>query len=88
MECSVGLFVSEHCHKHEYQSFSKTILQVSDLSDNEQLLLKLRVSKEVENICQYHKYKYLNKYHHIFGRNCCDPLQYHKKPIRNGNVEM
>lgn len=88
MECTLGLPVSEPCHKPDYQPFSKELFPVSELSGTEQLLLELRVSKDIESICQYHKYKYLTKYHHIFGRNCSDPLKIHKKPIRNGLREI
>ncbi len=79
MECSLGVLTSELCHKSEYQPFSKDIYKVSDLNVSEQLLLELRLSSKLETICNYHKLKYLNKYHHIFGRSCCDPLGIHKK---------
>ena len=70
------------------QPFSKELFKLSDLSEREQLLLELRVSSKLETICNYHKIKYLNKYHHIFGRNFSDPLSIHKKPIRNGLREI
>lgn len=88
MECSVGLLTGELCHKPDYQPFSKEIYKISDLRESEQLLLELRLSSELETICNNHKIKYLNKYHHIFGRNCSDPLSIHKKPIRSGLREI
>lgn len=88
MECSLGILLGELCHKCDYQPFSKDIYEVSDLTECEQLLLESRLSSKLETICNYHKIKYLNKYHHLFGRNCSDPLSVHKKPVRNGLREI
>ena len=66
MECSVGLFVNEFCHKTCYHPFSKEIFQVSDLPPNEQTLIRLRLSESISSICQYHRNKYVGKYNHIF----------------------
>lgn len=88
MECSLGILLGELCHKCDYQPFSKDIYEVSDLTECEQLLLESRLSSKLETICNYHKIKYLNKYHNLFGRNCSDPLSVHKKPVRNGLREI
>ena len=59
MECSVGLFVKEDCHKTYYHPFSKEIFQVSDLPQNEHTLIKLRVNQSIISVCQYHRNKYV-----------------------------
>lgn len=84
MDCFVGAFTGEPCHKQDYVSVPKEVIRVSELSEDDQILLKLRISKEIDSVCQYHKYKYLVKFHHIFGKKCCDPLNNHKKPVKNG----
>ena len=84
MNCFVGIFTGEQCHKQNYQLVSEELIKASDLSVDDQTLLELRVSKEIDSTCNYHKYKYLVKFHHIFGKKCWDPLGLHKKPIKNG----
>lgn len=84
MSCFVGELVHDQCHKQDYKTVPNEILMVSDLPLEEQNLLKLRVKNEINNICHYHKIKYLDKFNHIFGRKCCDPMSVHKKPIKNG----
>lgn len=79
MDCSLKLFISELCHKPDYQPFSKEVFQIYDLRDCEQLLLKLRISKQIETTCQCHKNKYLTKSHPISGINSSDSLQIYKK---------
>ena len=85
MSCFVGELISEQCHKQHYKKeIPQELIRVSDLPANEQYLLKLRVSAEITDICHYHKYKYVEKYNHIFGKKCCDPFNSHKKPVKNG----
>lgn len=85
MSCFVGELISEQCHKEHYKKeVPQELIRVSDLSAEEQCLLKLRISKEITNICHYHKDKYLDKYNHIYGKKCCDPFGCHKKPVKNG----
>lgn len=84
MSCFVGELISEQCHKQDYKAVPNEILMVSDLPLEEQNLLKMRLKNEINSICHYHKIKYLEKYNHIFGRKCCDPMKIHKKPIKNG----
>ncbi|KAJ8885759.1 hypothetical protein PR048_011959 [Dryococelus australis] len=35
-----------------------------------------------------HEKKYLHKYFHLFGQNCCDPLKIHSKVITKGLKEI
>lgn len=88
MECSLGMITSELCHKRCYKPYSEKIFNIKEISENDQLLLKLRVSSDLTTICSFHKIKYLNKYHEIFGRRCCDPLLFHKKPITKALKEI
>lgn len=69
MDCFVGVLTGEQCHKQDYQSVPKEVIRMSELSEDSQMLLKLRISKEIDSICHYHKYKYLVKFHHIFGKS-------------------
>lgn len=84
MNCFVGIFTGEQCHKQEYQAVLEEVMLISELAVDEQTLLKLRVSEQIDSICHYHKYKYLSKFHHIFGKKCSDPLLLHKRPVKNG----
>lgn len=84
MNCFVGEVTQEQCHKQDYKPVPKELISLSDLSEDQQTLLKLRVSPEIKNICHYHKCKYLDKFSHIYARKCCDPFRIHKNPVRKG----
>ena len=84
MNCFVGEVTHEQCHKQDYKPMPDEVISLSDLPEEDQNLLNLRVSAEIKNICHYHKFKYLEKFNHIFGKKCCDPLKLHKKTLKNG----
>lgn len=88
MECYVGKYISEDCHKSVYGDVPKEIKVISEFSDNEKLMLQFRISDSIENICKYHEIKFLDKYYHLYGRICCDPLKYHKKPVKKSLREI
>lgn len=81
--CSIGLFKKSDCFQTIYIP-SKKLQCVSELSDEEKDLIRLRSGInlcEFKNICSHHSYYFLNvfeKYQTI----CVDPLKKHKKPIK------
>lgn len=88
MECCVGKYISEECHKSVYGDVPKEIKVISEYSDSQQQVLKFRISDSIVNICKYHEIKFLDKYYHLYGRICCDPLKYHKKPVKKSLREI
>ena len=72
MECSIGFFHNEACHK---KTCSSTMKDINQLPDEHQGLLKLRVQKkDIKTMCTYQEIKYLVKYNHLFGFKYCDPF--------------
>lgn len=88
MECSVGVLCGKECHKSVYGEVSKDIKLISEFSNEDKLLLQLRISNSIENICKYHEVKFLLRYNHLFGRVCSNPLNYHLKPVKKGLREI
>lgn len=88
MECFVGKYISEECHKNVYGDVSESITSIEEFSDSDKQLLQLRTSDTIESICKYHEIKFLDKYFHLFGRTCSDPLNYHKKPAKKSLREI
>lgn len=78
MECSVGNYISEECHKSVYGDVNRVVKQIDEFSVDDKLLLQLRISDNINNICKYHDIQFLEKYHHPYGRICSDPINYHK----------
>ncbi|CAH0547525.1 unnamed protein product [Brassicogethes aeneus] len=76
MECSVGKIVGEVCHKTKIFDFE------SSFSDEDKDLLRIRVGQSIENICIFHKDRYLTYYSTWFGKSCCDPFKRHKSKIK------
>lgn len=88
MECSIGLFVQEDCHKFMY-SRSSELISKDELNENDKFLLNKRLQIiSIVNICTYHYKKYITYYFHAFGKKCCDPLKVHKKTIRKSLKEI
>lgn len=83
-QCSIGNLTEDECHKCVYGVVSKLIAPISSYSENDQFLFFSRVGSEITTVCKYHENKFLVKYSHLFGRECCDPLQLHKKRILKG----
>lgn len=48
MDCFVGVFTGEPCHK--YISVNKEMFRVSELSEDDQTLFKLRIPKEIDRV--------------------------------------
>jgi hypothetical protein len=88
MECSVGVFCGEECHKGVYGEVSKSIKLISEFSEENSLLLKLRTNEDIKTICKYHELKFLLKYNHLYGRVCSDPCKIHLKPVKKGLREI
>lgn len=88
MECSVGVFSGEECHKSVYGEVSKNIKLISEFSDEDKLLLQLRINENIENICKYHEVKFLLRYNHLYGRVCSNPFNLHVKPAKKGLREI
>ncbi|KAJ8878966.1 hypothetical protein PR048_019570 [Dryococelus australis] len=85
MECSVGIFLNEPCHKTAYRE-SKRIRQINEF-EKDKLLIQLRLNTtNIECVCDYHSTKMLQKYKLLFG--CSDPLLIHKKSIRKSLREI
>lgn len=77
--CSVGLLTNETC-KHDF--FQQELKDVKNLSKEDEVLLKFRVSGTIENICLYHEHVYLKYFTNYFGTQCCNPTKIHKKKIQ------
>lgn len=82
--CSIGTLMQDDCHKCVYGVVPKLTTPISSYSENDQFLIVSRVGSEVTTVCKYHENKFLFKYSHLFSRECCDPLQQHKKRITKG----
>lgn len=78
------------CHKCVYGKVLKDIKLISEFSEEDKQLLNLRISFDIENICNYYEIKFLLKYNHFYGTFmvCSDPLKYHKKPANKGLREI
>lgn len=85
MECCVGLKIGEVCHKNTYGAVKKNLISLNDLNQDDQKLLKLRVDSNISRICEYHKIVYLQRYNHLFGASCCDPLNSHAQRKKKGS---
>ena len=86
MDCSIGQYIEEDCHKPTYNPVKKILRRFDDLSENEKQLLQRRLPELCfETVCLFHKKVFLNRYHHIYGKSCCDPLEVHtqKSPKKN-----
>lgn len=71
------------------RDFSKNLINIANHNNEEEiLLLNLRVKTNLTTICEYHKMKYLNKFNHLFGQTCCDPLNKHKNIVKKGLREI
>ena len=90
--CSVGKKTQTSslcCDTNEF-------ISIHDLRTEEKEVLALRIQvlqDELINICNFHKYRYLDHYRFFFGQHCCDPFQSHKKrqiskTLREVSVEM
>lgn len=81
-KCSVGELTLTDCHQFSYGA-QKAIENVNDLSEDEQILLKLRTEseQELQTICLHHKSIFLKKFEFL-QKLCCDPIKKHKKPIK------
>lgn len=79
-KCSIGDLTLTDCHKTCFIK-NKGTENVSNLSEEEINLIKLRTGKEDNGgtICFHHKYYYLNKYEFL-QKKCCYPYKKHKKP--------
>ncbi|KAJ8884175.1 hypothetical protein PR048_016032 [Dryococelus australis] len=77
--CSVGIFLNEPSHKTAYSEF-KRIGQINEYEEDNKLLIQLRLNTtNIECVCDYHSTKMLQKYNHLFGNCCSDPLLIHEK---------
>jgi hypothetical protein len=76
MECSIGIVTREECRKTTYGAVNKELTLLSELSEDKQTVLNLRLDE-----CEYHEIKYFVKYNHLFGNTCCDLLKVHKRTI-------
>lgn len=89
MECSVGVCCKEDCNKDTYGKVNDKLNTFSDLSEENQEILKRRLCvTNLTTVCEYHYKKYVHKYFHLFGQRCCDPFQCHKKVITKGLKEI
>ena len=89
MECSIGIVTREECHKTTYGAVNKQLTLVSELGEEKQTVLKLRLGEcDLRSICKHHEIKYSVKYNHLFGNICCDPLKVHKRTIKKGLREI
>lgn len=80
MECSIGIFKGEVCHKLSY-SRSSVLHIISELTDEQKILFSVRTGcNEIKNICTFHKAEFLDRYVHISGKSCSDPLRVHSHP--------
>ena len=63
---------------------------MGDLTEEEQTVLKLRLSEceYLTCICKYHEIQYFVKFNHLFGNICCDPLKVHKRTVKKGLREI
>ncbi|KAH0549584.1 hypothetical protein KQX54_010599 [Cotesia glomerata] len=79
--CDVGKLTSTKCHLTDYSNL-KTLHNVDQFSNEDRLLLKLRLNNanNISKICDHHKCDYLN-YYSVKFRKCCDPFQIHKKNV-------
>lgn len=61
---------------------------IESFSEEDRVLLKLRYGRsDVVDICKHHEMKYLQKYTHLFGNICCNPIRIHKSPtVKATNV--
>ncbi|KAJ8877862.1 hypothetical protein PR048_022321 [Dryococelus australis] len=82
MEHSVGIFLNEPCYKTAYGE-SKRIRQINEFEEDNKLN-----TTNIECVCDYHSTKMLQKYNHLFGNCCSDPLLIHKKGIRKSLREI
>lgn len=48
MNCFVGEVTHEQCHKQDYKPVPEEVISLSDLPEEDQNLLKLRVSAEIK----------------------------------------
>ncbi|CAH0563100.1 unnamed protein product [Brassicogethes aeneus] len=76
MECSVGKIIGEVCHKTKIFDFE------GSFSDEDKDLLRIRVGQSIENLCIFHKDRYLTYYSTWFGKSCCDSFKRHKSKIK------
>lgn len=74
--------IGEDFHKCVYGKVSNNV--TSEFSEEDKHLLNSRITSDFENICNYHKIKFLLKYNHLYGKVCLDPLRYHKKAANIG----
>lgn len=59
MECDIGKLINEKCHKSVYGEVPKHTKVIGKYSDEEKLLIQLRVSNTIVNISTYHELKFL-----------------------------
>jgi hypothetical protein len=75
--------------KTTYGAVNKELTLLSELSEEKQSVLKLRLGeRDLSSICKYHEIKYFVKYNLLFGNTCCDPLKVHKRTIKKGLREI
>ena len=90
MQCSVGLFLNEDCHKQTLVR-QKGIMDISDLPSDSVELLKWRCGLDclepAMNICFHHEKKYITRFAQ-FQRICCDPYKRHKGPVKSTLSEI
>lgn len=81
-KCSVGELTLTDSHQFSYGA-KKAIENINDLSEDEQIFLKLRTESEQElhTICLHHKSTFLKKFEYL-QKLCCGPIKRHKKPIK------
>lgn len=87
-KCCIGLLTDSECHLETY-SENKILYNLSELSEENILLLKLRLQDEEfqeqiseGKICHHHKLRYLD-YFSQYKYKCFDPFGKHKKSITN-----
>src|ERR1700712_3635577 len=89
MECSIGIFKREECHKKNVYTRSSWLKSADDISEIDKVLLVKRTGiRAVDNICEYHYHRYIIKFYTLFGIKCCDPLRRHKKNITKSLREI
>jgi hypothetical protein len=89
MECSKGIVTREECHKTTYGAVNEELTLLSELSEERQTVLKLRLGEcGFSSICNYNEIRYFVKYDHLFANICCDLLKVHKRTIKKGLREI
>ena len=82
--CSIGLDLNDDCHKTAYSRTTGLIL-ATELSQENKRMLEWRSGltlSDESTICVHHEKVFLSRYESL-QKYCCDPLNVHKKKIKD-----